>query len=989
MQQSSAFRSRFAALVSTALIAGSALAFDPKEQTNFLDLQQFSAPELYLSSEHVALGDALAELPNRAEWEAFLAERADAPGGLQIFLDARSGAATNLLAPFPLLPGDGFANQVSFAALGERIGRTVTAIDADVVAAATRDFVVDHAGLLGIDPAELGPVTAAEITADYWQVSAPQRVDGVEVRHARLVATVRHGNIVTIGTESWGRVGRTVAPALAAEVALERGFQYVGGKTAADVLLSAPKLEWVPVAPQELQAGEAFAGAIGQGYRHRLVWTFMFRRDPDHATWELMLDAGSGDVLALEDKNQYVERTISGGVYPSTATGICPNPGQCGIMQSDWPMPYANTGLAAPNNFTNGAGVLDWTAGGFTTTLSGRYFRMLDNCGAISAPSPSGNDLDLGGSNNQHDCTTGTGGGAGNTPASRSGFYELNRIAEQARGWLPANAWLGTQVTSNMNINQTCNAFWSPGAGTVNFYRSGGGCRNTGEIAGVFDHEWGHGMDDNDAGGALSSSSEGYADIAMVYRLQTSCIGHGFFHTANLGCGTTADGTGFNANEAQTGPQHCDLDCSGVRDADFAKHNPNTPDTPLGFVCTSCNPSGGPCGRQVHCAAAPSRQAAWDLVARDLPAPPFNLDSQTSFLIGSKVFYHGSGNIVSWHACTCGSSASGCGATNAYMQWLGADDDNGNLNDGTPHMTAIHAAFDRHGIACAAPVPVNSGCASGPSTAPTLTVVPGNFQNQLSWTTVPGATRYWVMRTEGHAGCDLGKTRIADITGTTYTDEDVVNGRTYYYNVVAQGTSTSCYSPVSTCVNATPQLGFFTLTAAVTGSGDVTSNPAGITCPGDCTEDYAGGSLVDLSQSADPGFAFTGWSGDCTGTGACQVTMSADRSVTATFEPTHALTVTVVGPGSVASTPAGIACPSDCDEQFLSGTGVDLDATPGTDAFLVGWSGDCTGNGACNVSMSAARSVTATFDTMPFVDGFESADTSRWSAVVDSRPAAE
>ena len=40
-----------------------------------------------------------------------------------------------------------------------------------------------------------------------------------------------------------------------------------------------------------------------------------------------------------------------------------------------------------------------------------------------------------------------------------------------------------------MNINQTCNAFWSPGAGTVNFYRSGGGCRNTGEIAGVFQGE--------------------------------------------------------------------------------------------------------------------------------------------------------------------------------------------------------------------------------------------------------------------------------------------------------------------------------------------------------------------------------------------------------------------------------------------------------------------------------------------------------------------
>ena len=37
----------------------------------------------------------------------------------------------------------------------------------------------------------------------------------------------------------------------------------------------------------------------------------------------------------------------------------------------------------------------------------------------------------------------------------------------------------------------------------MNFFRSGAGCGNTGEIAAVFDHEWGHGLDDNDANGVL------------------------------------------------------------------------------------------------------------------------------------------------------------------------------------------------------------------------------------------------------------------------------------------------------------------------------------------------------------------------------------------------------------------------------------------------------------------------------------------------------
>ena len=101
---------------------------------------------------------------------------------------------------------------------------------------------------------------------------------------------------------------------------------------------------------------------------------------------------------------------------------------------------------------------------------------------------------------------------------------------------------------------------------------------------------------------------------------------------------------------------------------------------------------------------------------------PFSLDSQTAFIVGNKLFYQGSGNIGAWHACTCGSTSSGCGATNGYMQWITADDDNGNLNDGTPHMTAIFNAFNRHGIACATPAAQNSGCAGGPTAAaPTLT----------------------------------------------------------------------------------------------------------------------------------------------------------------------------------------------------------------------------------------------------------------------------
>ncbi|HWM93299.1 MAG TPA: endopeptidase [Thermoanaerobaculia bacterium] len=790
-----------AVLLGILVLTGGAWAIEPQDSSSYLGQKAFFKPELVISSSHQAVEETLSVLPNKTAWEGFLSAQQINGGSFQAFVDPRSGAATNLIGSFPLLPGDGIGNAVTLGEVGAKLGRPVQALDSNVVADAVLGFVKQHSSLIAVDLAQLGDVRADQITDNLWQVSIPQTYHGIRVRDGRLAASISHGNLVVLGTETWGDVrGLDPNPSVTSADALVAGFTYAGGRSVMDEILRQPALEVIPTAPQQFLDGESFSGPVGLGYGHRLAWTYAFRRPPEHEVWEVIVDAHSGEVLAFQDVNHYVNQPVTGGVYPLTNTEICPNAATCGTLQNGWPMPFADTGLAAPNNFTNSAGIFDYTGGTVTTTLTGRYVDIVDSCGAVSNSSTGA--LNLGGINGNHDCTSV--GSLGNTASSRSAFYEVNKLAEQARGWLPSNTWLQSRLTTNVNLNNTCNAFYSPFAGTINFYRSGGGCRNTGEIAGVFDHEWGHALDDNDTGGALSNSSEGYADIVAIYRLQTSCLGHGFFWTSNKGCGMTADGTGFNQNEAQQGAAHCDTDCSGVRDADWAKHSDNTPDTALGFVCTSCLASSGPCGRQVHCAAAPSRQAAWDLVARDLRTAPFNYDSQTAFIVANKIFYQGSGNIGLWHACTCGASSSGCGATNAYIQWLTADDDNGNLADGTPHMTAIFNAFDRHGIACATPAPQNSGCSAGPTAAPALSATPGNFQTSLSWNTVPGATRYWVFRTEGHAGCDFGKALIAETTGTTFTDTQVANGRPYSYNVVAAGTSSACYSVASNCATATP-----------------------------------------------------------------------------------------------------------------------------------------------------------------------------------------
>jgi uncharacterized delta-60 repeat protein len=75
-----------------------------------------------------------------------------------------------------------------------------------------------------------------------------------------------------------------------------------------------------------------------------------------------------------------------------------------------------------------------------------------------------------------------------------------------------------------------------------------------------------------------------------------------------------------------------------------------------------------------------------------------------------------------------------------------------------------------------------------------------------------------------------------------------------------------------------------TLTVNVTGPGTVTGE--GINCGAtgsDCTETYPDGTEVVLSQTPAAGASFTGWSGGCSGSGDCTVTLNADTAVTATF----------------------------------------------------------------------------------------------------------
>jgi Divergent InlB B-repeat domain len=152
------------------------------------------------------------------------------------------------------------------------------------------------------------------------------------------------------------------------------------------------------------------------------------------------------------------------------------------------------------------------------------------------------------------------------------------------------------------------------------------------------------------------------------------------------------------------------------------------------------------------------------------------------------------------------------------------------------------------------------------------------------------------------------------------------------------------------------------VTSSGTSSGTIVSNPAGINCGTDCTENYTAGQAVILTPTPATNSKFQSWTGDCSGSSASSVAMNANKTCTATFSlNTVSLSVAKTGNGTVTSTPSGINCGTSCLSNFTAGATVTLNATPDAGFTFSGWTGGCSGTAACSLTLSANASVTANF----------------------------
>lgn len=163
-------------------------------------------------------------------------------------------------------------------------------------------------------------------------------------------------------------------------------------------------------------------------------------------------------------------------------------------------------------------------------------------------------------------------------------------------------------------------------------------------------------------------------------------------------------------------------------------------------------------------------------------------------------------------------------------------------------------------------------------------------------------------------------------------------------------------------------IGNYTLNVSKNGSGSISSSPSGINCGSTCSSSYTSGTQVSLYATPASGYTFNGWSGNCSGSGACTVTMDSNKSITANFAVDTSRIISIgkigTGGGTVIRAGGSLNCGSTCAETLAQGATVSLSATAAAGSTFVGWSGGtCSGAGSCSFTLNSNTTVNATFNT--------------------------
>ncbi|MBM4114705.1 MAG: hypothetical protein FJ252_02370 [Phycisphaerae bacterium] len=506
-------------------------------------------------------------------------------------------------------------------------------------------FVAQHASIWGADASQLLPIgpwgegahmiplmwDAFTDTYNFSLVGYTQAVHGVPVFRSSLRLLVRNEAgfplvLVSSDLKDLGTFPETVKAFIALGAPLDPS-RYAS-KLQKRLAAAANDV------PAELVI---FAGEDDLKVAPRLGVKFIVDRgmpgDSDYARLLYITDPATGEVMFEENQVCYADATgtVQGQATPGFQADAC-------AVEATAPLQYARVSIGATSVFAdvNGNFVIPGQTGSvtITSTLAGKYFKVLNAANANSTPTASAT-------------------GAVGTPlnpmfnegnlveaarAEVNAYRHANIVRDFALANNPSYPTIANQLnfTINVQVSGTCNAFYN--GNSINFYPAGGGCNNT-AFSTVVHHEFGHHMVAS-GGSGQGAYGEGMSDCMSLLISDDPRLGLGF--------------------------QSCN---TGIRNAD------NTC-TYLSTGCSSCGSAIHSCGQLISGCVWDTREA---LGAKYGSAAGL---ARTSLICVNSIPLH-TGTTI---------------AGDITIDFLTLDDNNSDIADGTPNYNEINGAFTLHGL---------------------------------------------------------------------------------------------------------------------------------------------------------------------------------------------------------------------------------------------------------------------------------------------------
>jgi uncharacterized protein (TIGR03382 family) len=469
------------------------------------------------------------------------------------------------------------------------------------LAAEVERILAPHARLIGLTGNLLNLRSANYVKrVDTWYLEWDSVVNGLPVYRGGMSARIKHGNLISLGFNTYGLEAQSPQPehnrASAIAIALDRG----PAPTAQHENIDA-SLMWLP----EQQAGKV---------ELRLSWRITSETAQPVGQWVSFVDAASGELINTHNEVRFLTGNIKSKHHER-------HPGSS-LVTSDAPdqWVYSETNEA----YTDLSGVFDLDSSDDeqkTAELRGKYLRIYNEDGSNGRLRFSGSTAEW---------TTESA-----TQGEIDSYTFLHQVREWGASFAPEVGMVSNSLRSYVNkTDGNCNAYFN---GDVNFYAKDGSCNNTAEIADVNYHEWGHGFhysSVSSGGGVVDGSvGEGASDVISMLLTRDPVMARYFFTNGN-----------------------------GIRSANNDKRYP---EDLVG---------------EVHADGTIFSAAMWDLIN----IFKTEMSEEEAYKLVSELH--------------TGLLKGGPTIDSTWDEIIVADDDDGNLSNGTPHYCQMLEAFGNHGL---------------------------------------------------------------------------------------------------------------------------------------------------------------------------------------------------------------------------------------------------------------------------------------------------